>query len=287
MSRFVYVNGRYLPHNQAMIAVEDRGFQFADSVYEVIEVHAGALIDETRHLKRLSRSLSELLIPPPMTEEALRHVLRETRRRNRVQDGFIYLQVTRGAGRRDFLIPGTEMRPTLVVIARSQAPDKLEAQAAEGIGVVTVPEMRWARCDIKTVMLLPAVLAKSTAREQGAKEAWFVDAEGHVTEGASSNAWIVTAANELITRAADERILAGVTRRTVRDVIEALGLTFVERAFSVAEAKTAKEAFITAATVIVMPVVRIDETPVASGRPGPITLKLRAAFHGQAETSGS
>jgi D-alanine transaminase len=218
-----------------------------------------------------------------MSRPALTRVLREAVRRNRVRNGTLYLQVSRGARPREFLFPGTDVAPTLVCIARNASCDANDARARTGIAVKTLPDTRWARCDIKTVMLLPASLAKEAARAEGAREAWFVDAEGYVTEGASSNAWIVDRDGRLITRPIDQAILRGVTRTTLVDVVRRLGLELVERAFTVAEAKAAREAFISAATNIAMPVVSIDGSPIGDGRPGPVARRLRAAFHDQAE----
>lgn len=283
MTRTVYVNGRYLPYANAKVHAEDRGFQFADAVYEVCEVLGGRLVDETRHLDRLARSLSELRIALPMTRSALSNVMRETIRRNRVHDGLVYLQVTRGAGPREFLFPPSGTSPTVVCIARTVKDPAGEIRAETGIAVATISDPRWARCDIKTVMLLPACLAKEYARAQGAREAWFVDDEGFVTEGASSNAWIVDANGLLITRPVTHDILRGVTRTTLMDVARASGYEVRERPFTVAEAKAAREAFITSATNLVMPVVSIDGDRIADGKPGTLTLKLRARFHSFAE----
>jgi D-alanine transaminase len=283
MSRVIYVNGRYLPYGEAKVHVEDRGFQFADAVYEVIEVKGGHLIDEARHLLRLEHSLCELGMRPPMSRAALSRVIRETLRRNRVRDGIVYLQATRGARPRDFLFPPPGTPMTLVCIARSVAPTIADARADQGIGVITMPETRWARCDIKTVMLLPASLAKETARETGAREAWFVDRDGRVTEGASSNAWIITAKGQLVTRPVSNAILRGITRTTLIDLLAREGIELAERTFSVEEAKGAREAFVTSATGNVMPVVMIDGKPVGDGRPGPISRRLRALFHTAAE----
>jgi D-alanine transaminase len=283
MTRVIYVNGRYLPYAEAGVHAEDRGFQFADAVYEVCEVKAGRLVDQTRHMRRLARSLEELKISAPMTPAAWSVVLRETIRRNRVVDGLVYLQVSRGAGRRDFSFPSADLTPTVVCLARSLAPGKSASTADTGIGVKTVPDIRWGRCDIKTVMLLPAVLAKHAAQAEAAGEAWLVDADGCVTEGASSNAWIVDKDGRLITRQIDNAILRGVTRTTLIDLIEREGLMLVERPFTVAEAKAAREAFVTSATNIVMPVVSIDGQPIGNGAPGLLTLKLRADFHAVAE----
>ena len=286
MSRIVYVNGQYKPYADAAVHVEDRGFQFADSVYEVIEVLRGGLVDETRHMDRLERSLGELQLPPPMSRAALRLVIKETLRRNSVADGVVYLQVSRGAGGpRDFAFPPHDTPATLVVIARRQKKSKIDVQAEAGIAVITTPDIRWGRSDIKTVMLLPACLAKAAAKREGAREAWFVDAEGFVTEGASSNAWIVTAKGQLVTRQIDSRILAGVTRATTLDAATADGLNFEQRPFTVIEARAAREAFITSATNTIMPVVRIDGATIGDGRPGPVARQLRARFHHIAEIS--
>jgi D-alanine transaminase len=285
MTRTIYVNGRYLPYARASVHAEDRGFQFADSIYEVCEVKNGALVDETRHLARLERSLAELGMKPPMSRRALGHVLRETIRRNRVANGLAYLQVTRGAAPRDFLFPAANVEPTLVCLARSLSSEKREARARAGIAVKTMPETRWARSDIKTVMLLPACLAKETARAEGADEAWFVDRDGFVTEGASSNAWIVDADGRLVTRPTSQAILAGITRQTLMDVLEKEGASLIERPFRVNEAYEAREAFVTSASATVMPVVRIDGKSIADGRPGRLTNLLRSKFHQIAEIS--
>ncbi|MCF8477091.1 MAG: D-amino-acid transaminase [Pseudolabrys sp.] len=279
MSRIAYVNGRYVPHAEAGVSIEDRGFQFADGVYEVCEVRAGRLVDEARHMARLDRSLNELRIPHPMAPAALKVVLRETVKRNRVHDGIVYVQVTRGATRRDFPFPAPGTPPTLVVTSRSHDLAGLEAQADQGIAVVTMPDIRWRRVDIKSVALLPNVLAKQAAREQGAREAWLVDGDGFVTEGGSSNAWIVSADNKLITRPLGTGILPGITRSAVLDRTAAEGLEFEERAFTVAEAYAAREAFVTSASQIVMPVVAIDGRPVGNGAPGLMAAALRRDYH--------
>ena len=284
MSRIIYVNGSYKPYADAAIHAEDRGFQFADSIYEVIEVLDGKLVDATRHMTRLARSLRELHMPPPMSDAALLHVISRTIKLNRVRDGLVYVQVSRGEGRRDFAFPSPEsVAPTLVVIARSQSQSKIAALASTGIAVKTMPDIRWGRSDIKTVMLLPACLAKDAAKRDGAKEAWFTDADGAITEGASSNAWIVTAAGKLVTRAVSNAILRGVTRTTLIDLLKRDGLELEERSFSIEEAKKAREAFITSAGNVVMPVVSIDGAPIGNGAPGILTLKLREAFHEVAE----
>ena len=283
MSRIAYVNGRYLPHAQAAVSIEDRGYQFADGVYEVCEVRDGRLVDETRHMARLDRSLRELRMARPMSAKALSHVLRETVRKNRVRDGIVYVQVTRGVAPRDFPFPAAGTRSSLVVTSRSFDRARLEAQAEKGIDVVTVPDVRWQRVDIKSVALLPNVLAKQIARDKGAREAWMVDGQGCVTEGASSNAWIVTRDGVLVTRPLDTGILPGITRSVVMDEVKALGIKVEERAFTVEEAYAAREAFVTSASQIVMPVVSIDGKSVGNGVPGLITSSLRRDYHRHAE----
>lgn len=283
MSRIAYVNGRYLPHADAAVHIEDRGYQFGDGVYEVCEIRDGDLVDERRHLDRLERSLGELKIAMPASRAALGVILRRVARLNRLRDGFVYLQVTRGVAPRDHAFPAKPVRPAVVVTARWTDRAKAERTAAEGIAVITLPDNRWGRVDIKTVGLLPNALAKQAAREAGAREAWFVDRDGFVTEGASTNAWIVTRDGVLVTRPADSGILRGVTRAVVLEAAKAEGLRVEERPFSVAEAQEAREAFVTAATQIVMPVVRIDDRAVANGRPGSVATRLRAAFHAHAE----
>ncbi len=283
MSRIAFVNGRYVPHGQAVIHIEDRGYQFADGVYEVCEVREGHIVDERRHLERLSRSLGELRIPPPMSPKALGFVLRETARLNRVREGLLYLQVTRGVARREHTFPSAGTRPGLVVTARARDRAKAETLAEAGIAVITLADNRWERVDIKTIALVPNVLARQAAREAGAAEAWFVDKEGFVTEGAASNAWIVTREGALVTRPAESGILRGITRTVVFEVAAASQLKVEERAFRVSEALEAREAFVTAATQIVMPVIKIDGTPVADGKPGAVSRVLRARFHEAAE----
>jgi D-alanine transaminase len=283
LSRIAFVNGRYVPFALAAVHIEDRGYQFADGVYEVCEVREGRIVDERRHMQRLSRSLGELRIPPPMTPKALGFVLRETVRLNRVRDGLLYLQVTRGVARREHAFPSAGTRPGLVVTARARDRAKAEALAEAGIAVVTVADNRWERVDIKTIALVPNVLARQTAREAGASEAWFVDQEGFVTEGAASNAWIVTREGALVTRPAESGILRGITRTVVFEIAAASQLKVEERPFRVSEALEAREAFVTAATQIVMPVVSIDGTPIAEGRPGAVARALRARFHEAAE----
>ena len=285
MSRIAYVNGRYLPLRQAMVHVEDRGYQFGDAVYEVCEVRQGRLIDERRHLARLKRSLDELQIKLPMSPVALGIVLREVIARNRIGYGIVYLQVSRGVARRDHAFPTPEVPPSVVVTARPLNARRNEALAAAGIAVASVPDNRWGRVDIKTTGLLPNVLARQAAVAQGARDAWFVDKDGMVTEAASANAWIVTQAGRVVTRPADHGILKGITRTVLFEVIKAQGLSVEERAFALSEAYAAREAFVTAASQIVLPVVRIDGRAIGEGKPGPVATALRRAFHEYAEWS--
>jgi len=276
MSRWAYVNGRYVPHREASVHVEDRGYQFADGVYEVVLVHAGAMIDEIPHLDRLDRSLDELRIDPPMGRMALRAVLREVVRRNRIRTGLVYLQITRGVARRDHAFP-TGVKPALVVTAKRLTLPR-EETLERGVRVVTIEDIRWQRCDIKSVSLLPNVLGKQHARENGAYEAWQIDQDGNVTEGTSSNSWIVTHDDRLLTRPATHEILNGITRQTILKLAAARGLTFEERAFSLDEALAAREAFISSATSFVTPVTQIDDTTLGNGRAGSFTMDLRSAY---------
>jgi D-alanine transaminase len=287
MSRIAYVNGQYVPHAEAGIHIEDRGYQFADGVYEVCEIARGNIMDMTRHLDRLGRSLSELKIAWPMERKALQTVIREVVRRNRVHNGLVYLQVTRGVAKRDHVFPSADTPPSIVITAKRTDPQASAARAAKGIKVITVPENRWERVDIKSVGLLPNVLARQQAKEQGAQEAWFIDPDGTVKEGAATNAWIVTKEGVLVTRPAETGILRGITRTTLFEVAKKLGLKIEERGFSVDEAKKAREVFMTAATTVVMPIVAIDGESVANGHPGTTTLSLREAFFDIAEKTPS
>jgi D-alanine transaminase len=285
VGRIAYVNGRYLPQARAMVHIEDRGYQFGDGVYEVCELSGGALIDEARHMERLQRSLGELSIAEPLALGALGLVARQVIARNRIKDGYLYIQVTRGVATRDHCFPAKSVHPSLVMTVRGIDPEKAAALAAQGIGVVSMPDLRWKRPDIKTIGLLPNVLARQAAKEKGAHEAWLVDSDGMVTEGAASNAWIVGHDGVIVTRHIDQAILRGVTRSTLLELIAAEGLRLEERKFSLAEAKSAREAFITGAASLVMPVVRIDGTPIGDGKPGALTISLRTCFHSVAKAS--
>lgn len=282
MSRYAYVNGRYLSFRDAKVHVEDRGYQFADAVYEVCEVRAGRLVDERRHLDRLERSLSALRIRPPMARTALSVVLHELVARNRIGHGNVYLQISRGVARRDLPFP-QNVAPSVVATARSLNRPRIEALAAQGITAVSVPDNRWGRVDIKTVGLLPNALARQAALDKGAREAWFIDQAGCVTEAASANAWIVTTDGKLVTRTADHAILGGITRAVVFDAVKEMNLHIEERPFTLQEAYRAREAFVTSATQIVMPVVRLDNRPIGDGKPGPVATALRREFHRFAE----
>jgi D-alanine transaminase len=275
MPRYAYVNGRYVPHARAQVHIEDRGYQFADGVYEVILIHDGRLIDEEPHLDRLGYSLNELRIPWPMARPVLRLVLRELIARNGIAHGTVYLQVTRGVASRDHKFPA-HATPSLVATTKRQKPTP--AAHAAGVAVITRPDIRWRRCDIKSVSLLPNILGKQAAAEAGAFEAWLVDDDGCVTEGSSTNAWIVTRAGRLITRNLSAAILSGITRLSVLQFVQSQGLVFEERRFSVAEAKEADEAFLTSTTSLVLPVTRIDGQAIGDGQPGALTMKLRDGY---------
>ncbi|MCK3777720.1 D-amino-acid transaminase [Ensifer sesbaniae] len=283
MPRIAYVNGAYVPHADAAVHIEDRGYQFADGVYEVCEVRHGYIVDLNRHLDRLDRSLRELRIAWPMRRAALVHVIREVIRRNRVRSGLFYMQVTRGVARRDHVFPATETKPTIVVTAKRTDAEAIAKKATQGISAITVPENRWDRVDIKSVGLLPNVLARQKAKEEGAQEAIFVDADGTVKEGAATNVWIVDRDGTLRTRPAEHGILKGITRTTLMDVAGPLGLKVEERAFSIEEMLAAREVFITAATSICFPVVSVDGRPIGNGHPGSIAQNIREAFFGVAE----
>ncbi len=278
VSRIVYVNGRYLPYAQAAVHAEDRGFQFADAIYEVCQVRGGRLVDEARHMARLAaRSPSSDPAADERGRARPRHARDDQAQPGQGRDRLPASHPRRGPARVRLSRPRTCRAPWSASRGRGARPHA--ALAEQGIAVKTMPDIRWGRCDIKTVMLLPACLAKEAARGEGAREAWLVDKDGFVTEGASSNAWIVSGEGTVITRPIAPDILAGVTRATLFDVLREEKVPFLERPFRVAEALAAREAFITSATNTVMPVVRIDGTPIGDGSPGPITRRLRSKFH--------
>lgn len=276
MARLAYVNGRYRPHGEAAVHVEDRGFQFADGVYEVVTVQGGRLVDEVGHLDRLERSLGELSIAAPVSRAVLRLIMRELIRRNGIRDGIVYLQITRGVAARDFKFPA-DATPSLVMTTRRMNLNPTK-QIEKGVDVITIPDIRWRRRDIKSVSLLPQVLGKQKAAAAGAFEAWQVDDQGCVTEGCSSNAWIVSRAGTLITRPPTHDILNGITRQTILRVAGDEGIEVEERAFTVAEAYDAAEAFLSSATTYVTPITRIDGRPVGDGKPGRLALALRRHY---------
>ena len=276
--RTAYVNGRFLHHDEAGVHIEDRGLQFADAIYEVCAVLGGRLLDEDEHLDRLERSLREMDMEMPMPRAALKLVMRELARRNRITDGLIYLQITRGAYRRDHAVPTQPKRPTLILTARPVDPKALAARREAGVSVITRPDERWARCDIKSTALLPNILAKTAARRAGAFEAWLVDRDGLVTEGSSTTAWIVDEAGQVITRSLSRDILPGVTRRVILEAAAQAQIKVIERPFTVAEAGAAREAFISAATLGATPVIAIDGQPIGDGRPGPLTRRIQALY---------
>lgn len=283
MPRIAYVNGRYLPHSEAGVHIEDRGYQFADGVYEVCEIRHGMIVDLTRHLDRLDRSLSELQMKSPMSRAALTQVIREVARRNRVKNGLFYLQVTRGVARRDHVYPSADTPPSLVITAKITDPAVIAKKNETGLKAITLPDNRWDRVDIKTVGLLPNAMARQAAKEKGAQEAIYIDARGMVTEGAATNVWIVDKEGVLVTRPAEHGILRGITRTGLMDVTAKLGIKVQEREFSRDEMLSAREVFITAATSISFPIVEIDGQPIGNGHPGAMAERIRSSFFDVAE----
>ena len=284
VSRIVYVNGAYVPEEEAKISVFDRGFLFADGVYEVTSVLDGRLVDFPGHLARLHRSLGELEMPAPVPDAALEAIHREIVARNAVEEGMVYLQVTRGAADRDFAFPPDPV-PSLVLFSQARAlVDTPSARA--GIRVIALPDIRWQRRDIKTVQLLAPSMCKMMAKKAGKDDAWLVE-DGFVTEGTSNNAWIVTADGVLVTRNLSNSILHGITRHAVMALAAEAQIRVEERPFTIAEAHDAAEAFITAASAFVTPVVEIDGKPLGDGTPGPLTLRLRELYVAEARRSAS
>ena len=278
MSRIAYVNGRYLPQPEASVNIEDRGYQFGDGVYEVVHLYDGRYIDEDRHLDRLERSLREMRLSMPMSRAALRMVLREVARRNRVTEGLLYMQVTRGVARRDHPFPAKPVPPALVVTIKRIPPFPMDVEKW-GVAAITHPDLRWARCDIKTVNLLPNCLARQAAREQGAAEAvLFDEATGLVTEGAATSFWIVDEHGVIRTRHLDNSILPGCTRGALMAELAEAGIAFEERQFSLEEMRRAREAFLTSATSFVKPILKIDGQPVGDGKVGPVVRRLFDIF---------
>jgi len=276
MSRIAYVNGRYVPHGDAAVHIEDRGYQFADGVYEVFGVQHGRLLGEQGHMDRLEYSLDALAIDWPVTKKALRFIIDEVVRRNLVKNGIVYMQITRGAAPRNHAYP-TDAEPALVVTARKSKPfDEFDFDA--GLGVITIPDIRWKRKDIKSVSLLPNVMGKQQAVDAGCYEAWQVDTDGFVTEGIATNAWIVTKSGELVTRQATTSILNGITRLTMLDFIGDLDIKLVERPFTVAEALDAAEAFLSSSNSPIRGITHIDGQTIGDGTVGPVTRQLIEAL---------
>ena len=282
--RIAYVNGRYLPHGAASVHVEDRALQLGDGIYEVTSVVAGTAINQDYHLDRMERSLRELGMPMPMSRAALRIVMHEMIARNRIANDQLYIQVTRGAVRREHVPPKNPPRPTLIMTMRAQDMTALARRMEQGIAVSTQPDIRWGRRDIKTVQLLPNLMAKQAAEAAGAFEAWLVDDDGYVTEGASTNVWIVDADGTVITRDLSNAILPGVTRRTMLEVLAEAQIKVVERKFTVTEAQAAREAFLTSATGAAVPVVTIDGERLGDGTPGPVTRRLQGLYAAKTTT---
>lgn len=277
MSRIAYVDGVYQPLNLPGILVEDRGYQFADGVYEVCAIRNGRLLDEARHLDRLEYSLDELDMPMPMSRPALQQVMRETLRRNRIHSGILYMQVSRGVAPREHMYDAS-LKPILVMTARPISAERRLQIMKKGISVISVPDQRWARCDIKSISLLPNVLARQLARNAKVQEAWQIDVQGMVTEGAATNAWIVDSKGVLRTRPAGNDILNGIVRQVLLDCVSELGLKFEEKPFSLDEALAAQECFSTASTMSVFPVVKIDGKNIANGKPGSVAKTLSNAY---------
>ena len=275
MTRIVYVDGDYVPEGEAKVSVFDRGFLFADGVYEVTSVLGGKLIDFEGHAARLRRSLGELDMPSPVTDGELLGIHRELVSRNGVEEGMVYLQVTRGTAERDFAYPDDPL-PTLVLFTQTKS--LIDNPAAErGLSVIQIPDRRWGRRDIKTVQLLYPSMAKVAAQSQGADDAWMVE-DGLVTEGTSNNAYIVTRDGTIVTRHLGEEILHGITRAAVLRMAKECQMKVEERPFSIEEAQGAAEAFVTSASTFVMPVVRIDGVDLGDGAPGPISRRLREIY---------
>ena len=272
MARIAYVNGRYVRRDMGVVSIDDRGYQFAEGVYEVIWVQKGNLVDLEHHLDRLGCSLESLNIPWPMGRPALKVVVGEVARRNLIGNGHVYIQATRGVARRTHLVP--EDTPSSLVVTASREGFRDARVHEQGVAVITIPDIRWKRCDIKSIALLPNILGKQKASREKAFDAWQVNGHDIITEGTTTNAWIVAHSGEVITHPANRSILSGITRRVVMELAAGEGLDVCERPFTVAEACGAKEAFMTSTTNYVVPVVSIDGHKVGDGRPGPVTRGL-------------
>lgn len=278
VARIAYVNGRYLRHQLASVHIEDRGYQFSDAAYEVIPIIGTAALDTEPHLDRLARSLRELSIDAPASRPAMRRIILEVIRRNRLSNGIVYIQVSRGVAPRDHAFPKNGVRPAMVMTAKRLDFDLIRKRQAAGVSITTHPEIRWRRPDIKSVSLLGNVLAKESASGAGAYEAWFVDDEGFVTEGTSTNAWMVSKRGTLVTRELGQAILPGITRAALFSVADDMKLDIEERAFALDELLAAPEAFLTSSTNFVMPVVRVNDTVIGDGQPGKVAKGLAKAY---------
>ncbi len=266
MSRFSYVNGSYCEHRDAFVHIEDRGYQFADGVYEVFAVINEKIVDFDGHLNRLFRSLNEISIKSPIVKESYLFHIRNLISKNKIKDGLIYLQISRGVAQRDFKFP-KNVKPSIVITAKSISMDYYYSKFNKGIKVKTTEDLRWKRVDIKSLNLLPPVLAKQKAVENDCEEAWMIDSDGYVTEGSSSNAWILIK-NKLITTPATTSILKGITRTSLINALKKESIKLIEKRFNKDDIKTANEAFITSATQFVMPVVKVDNILIGSGKVG-------------------
>jgi D-alanine transaminase len=277
MTHVAYVNGRYVPQRQAVVHIEDRGYQFADAVYEVTCIWNGKPVDHAGHMARLRRSLGELRIAVPMSDAAFTAIIREVVRLNRIKNGTVYIQVGRGVAVRNHPFPTKAPKPSVVITAKhGTGPSEAIAQA--GVKMIVHPDIRWGRVDIKTVGLLPNALAKQAAVEAKAFEALLVQADGVVTEASSSNAWLVTKDKTIVTHPSTHKILSGITRATVMKLAQKAGYTVQERTFTLDDVYAAKEVFLSGTTTFVLPVVQVDERIIANGAPGEITLALRKAY---------
>lgn len=278
MSRIAYVNGLYLPKSDSYVHIEDRGYQFADGIYEVVPISQGDVVDEEGHLDRLYYSLQELRIAAPCQRQSLKIIIREIMRRNKLAEGMVYIQVTRGVAPRNHVFPKNNIPASLVVYAQPKKFSQILAKAEKGVTVITVPDQRWKRCDIKSIALLPNILAKQAAEEQGAYEAWQLDEKGYITEGSSSSAWIVNEQGVLITPPGSRAILNGITRLSLLQLAQDHQMKIEERAFHQDELKTAQEAFISSASNFCMPVVKVNDRKIGDGVPGPLGQKLLTAY---------
>lgn len=282
MARWAYVNGQYVPRSMASVSIEDRGYQFADGIYEVCLVLNGKFWDLDGHLARMEYSLGELSIAAPMSSRSLLSVMDELLKRNRLTNALVYIQVTRGVWRRNHVFPPAYLPSSLVMTASRFCLDDSDERAAKGVSVITQPDIRWGRADIKTISLLPNVLAKQVANSAGASEVWLMR-DGIITEGGASNAWIIDKKGALITHPKSHEILGGITRQTVLACAADMQIPVFERSFTLDEALGAQEAFLTSATNLVMPVVQVDAALVGRGEPGPVTTRLRAAYKERAK----